>query len=128
MQSKVLSKILSAVCSSLPMTICLCNWVITGSSTISNQLEAGSTMVRAINSICKLSLPLRVYGPMRPTYKHSHGLLMTVLGGRCPYLSFCLLLIWQVLQDLVIDRMVVHIPFQYISAFIVSSRRVCHTI
>jgi hypothetical protein len=66
-----------------------------------------------------------MYGPMRLTHKHSQGLLMMVFGGRCLYLSFCLLLVWQDLQDLVIDRMVVRIPFQYITAFIVSSRHVC---
>jgi hypothetical protein len=126
MQSEVLSKILPAdVSSSLPLTICLRNWVTTGSSMISNQLKAGLIMVRAIKSICKLSLSLRVYGPTRSTHKYSHGLLMTVLGRRCPYLSFHLLFIWQVLQDLVIDWMVVHIPFYYITMFIITSRRVC---
>jgi hypothetical protein len=126
MQSEVLSKILSAVSSSLPLTVCLCSQGTTGSSAILNQLEAESIMVRAIKSICDLFLHLRVYGPMRSTHKHSQGsLIMTILGGRYSYLSFCLLFIWQVLQDLVIDRMVVCIPFQYIAAFIVSSRRVC---
>ncbi len=93
-----------------------------GSSTILNQLEAGSIMVRAMKSICELSLPLRVYGPMRSTHKHSQGLLMTDLGGKWPYLMLRLLFIWQVLQDLVIDWMEVRIPFQYMAAFIVSSR------
>jgi hypothetical protein len=51
-----------------------------GSSAISNQLEVGSIMVRAIKSICELSLPLRVYGPMRSTHKHSQGFVMTVFG------------------------------------------------
>ncbi len=37
----------------------------TGNSTISNQLEAGSIIVRHIKSICDPSLPLRVYGPTR---------------------------------------------------------------
>jgi hypothetical protein len=50
-------------------------------------------MVRAMKSICKLSLPLRVYGPMRSTHKHSHVLLLVALGGNCPYLSECLLII-----------------------------------
>ncbi len=43
----------------------------------------------------------------------------------CPYFWLHLLLIWQVLQDFVNDRIVVCIPFQYIAAFIISSRRVC---
>jgi hypothetical protein len=95
-----------------------------GSSAISTQLEAGLIMVRVIKLICKLSLPLRVYGPMRLTHKHFHGLAMMVLGGRCSYLRFHLLLIWQDLQDFVSDQMVAWIPFQYIAAFIVSSNGV----
>ena len=43
--------------SSLPLTVCQCNCSTTGSSAISNQLEAGLIMVRAIKSICKSSLP-----------------------------------------------------------------------
>ena len=125
MQSEVLSKILLAVSSFMPLTLCLCNQGIMGSFPISKQLEAGSVMVRAIKSISKLSLPLRVYGTMRSTHKHFQGLLMTVLGGRCPYLSFQVLFVWQVLQDLVIDQMMIHIPFLYITASIFSLRHVC---
>jgi hypothetical protein len=125
MRSEVLSKISSAMNSSLPLTVCQRSCSTMGSPAISNQLEAGSIMVRAIKSICGLSLPLRVYGSMRSTHKHSQGLVMTVFGGRCPYLCDCLLFIWQDLQDFVSDWMVVPIPFQYIAAFIVSLRRVC---
>ncbi len=123
MELEVLSKNLSTVSSSLPLTVCLRNRVITGSSTISNQLGAGLIMVRAMNSICKLSLPLRV--SMRSTHKHSQGYLMTVLGERCPYFSVYLLFIWQVLQDVVIEWMVAPLPFQCIAVFIVTLRRVC---
>ncbi len=123
MQFEVLLKILLAVSSSLPLTVCLISRVTRGSSTISKQLEVEWIMVRVIMSICKLSLPLRVSGLMRLTHKHSYGVLMLVLGGRCLYLSFCLLLDWQVLQDLIIDQMVVH--FEDIAALIVSLRRVC---
>ncbi len=83
---KVLSKILSVISSALPLIVCQRSCLTTGSSTISNQLEVGLIMVRAIKSICKLSLPLRVHGPMRSTHKHSQGFVITVLGGRCPYL------------------------------------------
>ncbi len=121
-RSEVLSKISSAINSSLLLTVCQCSCSTMGSSAISNQLEAGLIMVRAIKSICKLSLPLRVYEPMRSTHKHSQGFVMTVFGGRCPYLCDRLLLIWQDLQDLVSYRMVIRIPFQYIAAFIVSLR------
>jgi hypothetical protein len=122
--SEVLSKIPSAINSSLTLTVCQRSHLTTGSSAISNQLEAGSIMVRAIKLICELSLPLRVYGPMRSTHKHSQGFVMTVLGGRCPYLRGHLLLIWQDLH-VVSDLMVIRILFQYIEAFIVSLRHVC---
>ncbi len=82
-------------------------------------------MVRAMKSIDEPSLPLRVYGPMRSTHRASQGVLITIFDGRCPYFSDRFLFIWQVMHDFVIDRMVVHIPFRYIAAFIVSSRRVC---
>ncbi len=124
-RSEVLSMISSAINSSLPLTVCQCSRSTTSNSAILNQLEAGSIMVRAIKAICKLSLPLRVYGPIRLTHKHSHGFVMTVLGGRCPYQCDRLLLIWHDLHDFVGDRMVVRIPFQYIAAFIVSLRHVC---
>jgi hypothetical protein len=61
--------------------------MIVGNSTTLNQLEAGLIMVRAMKSIDKPSLPLSVYGPMRLTQKASHGVLITILGGKCPY--FC---------------------------------------
>ncbi len=126
MWSELLSKIVLAVSSSLLLNVCLPSQVTMGSSTILNQLKAGSIMVRAIKSICNLSLPLRVYRSIRLTHKHSkQGSFMTVLGGRCPYFSFCLSLVWQVLQDLVIDWIMVCMPFQYIMAPIVSMRCVC---
>ena len=61
------------------------NRMINGGSTTSNQLEAGSIMVRAMKSIDEPSLPLSVYGPTRLTHKASHGVLITILDGRCPY-------------------------------------------
>ncbi len=77
---------------------------------ILNQLEVGSIMVRVMKSICEISLPLRVYGPMRSTHKHSQGLFIMDLGGKWLYLTFRLLFTWQVLQDLIIDQMEIHIP------------------
>jgi hypothetical protein len=91
-----------------------------------NQLDAGSIMVRAMKSMTEQSLPLRLYGPTRSTHNVVQGVVITVLSGKCPYLSFRFLLTWHALHDFVIDRMVVYIPFQYsIVACIVSSRRVC---
>ncbi len=78
-------------------------------------------MVRAIKSIDELSLPLSVHRPTRSTQRASHGVLITILGGRYPYFCVRFLFTWQVLHDFVLDRMVFLIPFQYIAAFIVSS-------
>jgi hypothetical protein len=118
-RSKVLLKISSAINSSLPLTVCQCNHSTTGNSARLNQLEVGLIMVRAIKSIYKLSLPLRVYGPMRSTHKHSHGIVLTVFGGRCTYFCDHLVLTWKDLHDFVSDQIVAHIPFQYIAAFII---------
>jgi hypothetical protein len=82
-------------------------------------------MVRAMKSIDKPSLPLSVYGPTRLTQRASHGVLITILGGRCPYFCVHFLFTWQVLHDFVLDQMVFLIPFQYIAAFIVSLRQLC---
>jgi hypothetical protein len=49
----------------------------------------------------------------------------TILAGRWPYFNVRLLLTWHDLHDFVMDRMVFLIFVQYITAFIVSSRRVC---
>jgi hypothetical protein len=49
-----------------------------GSSTILNQLVAGSIIVRHIKSILEPSLPLRVYGPMRSTHNTSKEVVMTI--------------------------------------------------
>ncbi len=127
MRSELLSKISlqPQATLALPSTeIVLSPWT-RGNSMILNQLDAGSIMVRAMKSITEPSMPLRVYGPTRLTHSILHGVVITVLGGRCTYLSFRFLLTWHVLHDFIIDWMVVHTPFQYIVACIVSSRRVC---
>ena len=72
-----------------------------GSSTISNQLVAGSIIVRHIKSILEPSLPLRVYGPIRSTHNAAQGVVMASLGGTWPYFWLCLLFTWQDLQDLI---------------------------
>ncbi len=71
--SELLSKMSSDFSSSLPLTLVVHSLLTKGSSTISNQLEAGSIMVRAIKSICEPSLPLIVYGPIRSTHKQQKG-------------------------------------------------------
>ena len=61
---------------------------VTGSSTISNQLLAGSITVRHKNYISDLSLPLRLYGSMKSTHRHSQGVSTTSFGGSFPYFLF----------------------------------------
>jgi hypothetical protein len=57
-----------------------------GRSTISNQLVAGSNIVRHIKLILELSLPLRVYGPIRSTHNAFQGVVMTSFCGTCSHL------------------------------------------
>ncbi len=123
MQSELSSKISSDASNSLLSTVIVLSRQTRGDSTILNQLDVGSIMVRAMKSMTEPSLPLRVYGPMRSTHNVLHGVVIMVLGGKCPYLSFRLVLTSHALHDFVIDRMVVCIPFQYIVACIVSSRQ-----
>ena len=99
--------------------------VITGSSTISNQLEAGSIIVRHMKSITVPSLPLIVYGPIRSTHSTSQGFVMVNLVGSFPYLCLCLLLTWHARQFLTYLWMVFHITFQYIATQRASSSLVC---
>ena len=125
MRSELLLKISLDARDSLLSTVIVVSHRTRGSSTILNQLDAGSIMVRAMKSMTEPSLPLRVQGPTSSSHNVHHEIVITVLGGKCPYLSFRFLSTWHVLHDFVIDRMVVHIPFQYIVACIESSRQVC---
>ena len=108
----------------LPLTLLVITWVIRGNSTTSNQLEAGSIMVRAIKSIDEEpSLPLRVYGPKRSTHRASQGMhikmedVHTLVIASYLFGKSCMTLFW--------IWMVIRIHFQYTAAFIVSLRRVC---
>ncbi len=67
------------------------NFVAVGSSIISSQLVAGSIMVRHMKLILVLSLPLRVYCPMRSTLYALQGVIMTSFDGERPYFWLCLL-------------------------------------
>jgi hypothetical protein len=77
-------------------------------------------MVRHMKSILEPSLPLRVWGPTRSTDYALQGVAVTSLGGTCPYLKLSLLFTWQDLQDLMYLRILVRIPFQYITDLIAS--------
>ena len=96
----------------------------TGSSTILNQLEAGSIIVRHMKSISVPSLPRSVYGPIKSTHTASQGVIVTILVGSFPYFCERHLFTWHDLQFLTYDRTVERMCFQYIAALSVSSRRV----
>jgi hypothetical protein len=53
------------------------DFVAVGSFVISNQLVAGSIIVRHMKLILVLSLPLRVYFLMRSTHNPLQGVVMT---------------------------------------------------
>ena len=74
-------------------------------------------MVIAMKSIDEPSLPLSVYGPTRSTQRASHGVLITILGGRCPYFRVRFLFTWEVLHDFVLDLMVFSHSFPVYHSF-----------
>jgi hypothetical protein len=82
MQLELLSKISLDASNSLPSTVIVSSPWTRGHSTISNQLDAGSIMVRAMKSMTEPSLPLSVYGPTRSTHSVLQGVVIMVLGGR----------------------------------------------
>jgi hypothetical protein len=55
---------------------------------------------------------------MRSTYNTHQGLVITSFGGTCPYFWLCFLFIWQDLQDLTYDRIVLLIPFGVVHAYV----------
>ncbi len=95
-------------------------FVTVGSFIVSNQLTAGSIMVRPMKSILVLALPLRVYYLLRCTYNALWGVIMNSFNSTWPCLG-CVSCFWQGLQDLtLLDGMC--IPFLYITDFVVSWR------
>ena len=84
MQYELLLKISLHASNSLPSAVIVLSHWTRGNSTISNQLDARSIMVRAMKSITEPSLPLRVYGPKKSTHIVLHGVVIMVIGGRCP--------------------------------------------
>ena len=96
----------------------------TGSSTISNQLEAGSIIVRHMKSISVPSLPRSMYGLIKSTHTASQGVIVTSLVGSFLYFCERLLFTLHDRQFLAYDRTVECMCFQYIAALSVSSRRI----
>jgi hypothetical protein len=108
----------------LSLAVLMSGRLSTGNLTISNQLVAGSIIVRHMKSIAVPSLPFMVYGPIKSTQRVCHGLVITCLGGNLPY-CFCLLLLTlHFLQFLTYALTVRRIPFQYMEPLKVSSSRV----
>ncbi len=98
----------------LPFYPCPCCgqsiFVTAGSFIVSNQLIAGSIMVRHMELILLLSLPLRVYYLMRCTHNALWGVVMDSFDSTWPYFG-CVSCFWQDLQELtLLDGMC--IPFQ----------------
>jgi hypothetical protein len=95
-------------------------FVTVGSYSVSNQLIAGSIMVRHMEFILVSSLPLRVYYLMRCTHNALQGVIMNSFDSTISYFG-CVSCFWQDLQDLMLlDGM--SIPFQYFMDFDVSWR------
>ena len=104
--------------------------VVIGSSniSISNQLEAGSIIVRHIGRFLSHLLPFKSVWSYRSTHKVSQGFAMTSNVGRFPYLCLCHFVNVTNTNTTVVltcDQMVCIIPDQYITVCNVSSTRVC---
>jgi hypothetical protein len=74
-------------------------FVTVGSYIVSNQLIAGSIMVRHMKLILVLSLPLRVYYLMRCTHNILWGVIMNSFDSTGLYFG-CVSCFWQDLQVL----------------------------
>ena len=82
-----------------------------GNYIVSNQLIAGSIMVRHMILILVLSLPLRVYYLMRCTHNALWGVIMNSFDSTISYFG-CVSCFWQDLQDLTLLGGM-YILFQY---------------
>ena len=91
-----------------------------GNYIVSNQLIAGSIMVRHMILILVLSLPLRVYYLMRCTHKALWGVIMNSFDSTISYFG-CVSCFWQDLQDLILLGGM-YILFQYFTDFVVPWR------
>jgi hypothetical protein len=87
------------------------NIMTVGSFIVSNQLIAGSIMVRHMKLILVLSLPLRGYCLMKATHNILQGVIMTSLVLVHDHTFGCVSCLWQDLQDL-FDHIVLGISFQ----------------
>jgi hypothetical protein len=74
-------------------------FVTVGNYIVSNQLIAGSIMVRHMILILVLSLPLRVYYLMSCTHNALWGVIMNSFDSTISYFG-CVSCFWQYLQDL----------------------------
>jgi hypothetical protein len=90
--------------------------VTVGNYIVSNQLIAGSIMVRHMILILVLSLPLGVYYLMRCTHNALWGVIMNSFDSTISYFG-CVSCYWQDLQDLTLLGGVC-ILFQYSRIFL----------
>ncbi len=95
-----------------PTTVTVSNYIV------SNQLIAGSIMVRHMILILVLSLPWRVYYLMRCTHDALWGVIMNSFDSTISYFA-CVSCFWQDLQDLMLLGGMC-IPLQYFLDFVVS--------
>jgi hypothetical protein len=91
-----------------------------GNYIVSNQLVAGSIMVRHMILILVLSLPLRVYYLMRCIHNALWGVIVNSFDSTISYFGF-VSCFWQDLQDLTLLGGMC-IPFQYFTDVVVTWR------
>ena len=86
--------------------------VLLGICAISNQLVAGSIIVRHHNLSGFFTFWGIVYGPIRSTHRVSQGFVSACLGGSLPYFWFFFFALWQVGHFLQTSWTVVRSPLQ----------------
>ncbi len=91
-----------------------------GNHIVSNQLIAGSIMVRHMILILVLSLPISVYYLMGCTHNALWGVIMNSFDSTISYFG-CVSCFWQDQQDLMLMGGMC-IPFQYFTGVVVSWR------
>jgi hypothetical protein len=116
MQSDELLMISLSIIFTFLWTILVSSFMTNCSSTISNQLEAGLILVRAMKSIAEPSLLFSAFGPTRVLHNAPHAVLITILDGKSLYLCVRLLFPWQILHDFVIPNGISH-PFPAYCSF-----------
>jgi hypothetical protein len=95
--------------------------VTVGNYIVSNQLIAGSIMVRHMILILVLSLPLSLYYLMRCTHNALWQVIMNSFDSTISYFG-CVSCFWQDLQDLTLLSGMCIVPFPYFMDYVVPWR------